>query len=176
MNPKTVWNQCKKHGKTVFVFRKSENRYRCRKCCGEAVSKRRRGLKDKLINHFGGKCVKCGYDKCKGALSFHHLDPNKKDFKISDGRCRSFENNVEEASKCILVCSNCHAEIHEELKQSAVTQSVEWLAVDGSAKQECLDENRVNSGEPKSQDKAILSQTEGTPSEGAETSGEVKPS
>lgn len=27
------------------------------------------------IAYKGGKCQICGYDKCVGALEFHHLDP-----------------------------------------------------------------------------------------------------
>lgn len=46
-----------------------------------------------------------------GALEFHHLNPNKKDFGISGGT-KSFETLRPEVDKCILVCSNCHREIH----------------------------------------------------------------
>lgn len=35
------------------------------------------------IEYKGGKCSICGYDRCKGALEFHHMDPNEKDFGIS---------------------------------------------------------------------------------------------
>ena len=62
--------------------------------------------KEKLIEYKGGKCQVCGYNKCASALEFHHLDPSQKDFTISGGT-KSFEN-----LKCILVCANCHREIH----------------------------------------------------------------
>lgn len=71
----------------------------------------RNRVKDMAVHYKGGKCVLCGYSKCSKALHFHHLNPKDKDFTISGGT-RSFENIREELDKCILVCSNCHAEIH----------------------------------------------------------------
>jgi hypothetical protein len=77
------------------------------------VSETRRLAKLKAIEYKGGKSNQCGYDKCPDALIFHHLDPSQKDFGISEnGRSRSFEKMKPELDKCILVCSNCHAEIH----------------------------------------------------------------
>lgn len=66
----------------------------------------------------GGKCSFCGYDKCSEALDFHHIDPEKKDFSLSD-RNLIFDWTVikEELSKCILVCSNCHREIHAGIRK-----------------------------------------------------------
>ena len=49
------------------------------------------------------------------ALEFHHLNPNEKDFGISFNLSRTIEDLRAEVDKCILVCSNCHAEIHQEL-------------------------------------------------------------
>ncbi|HLO47633.1 MAG TPA: hypothetical protein VK211_04325 [Kamptonema sp.] len=56
----------------------------------------------------------CGYSKSIAALDFHHLSPKYKDFKIS-GRSVSFDTIVPELNKCILVCANCHREIHAGL-------------------------------------------------------------
>lgn len=75
----------------------------------------RRRKKIELVEYKGGECEKCGYKKCIDALEFHHKDPNEKDFTIS-GKSWSFERLKKEADKCILVCSNCHKEIHFELK------------------------------------------------------------
>ena len=51
-----------------------------------------------------------------GALEFHHLDPTKKDFSISHLKRFTFNQIVtSELDKCILVCSNCHREIHAGL-------------------------------------------------------------
>ena len=46
-------------------------------------------------------------------LEFHHLNPDEKDFGIgTKGYTRSIEINKQEVDKCILVCANCHREIH----------------------------------------------------------------
>lgn len=83
-----------------------------------AVIKRRKKLKEMAIEYGGGKCQMCGYLKCKRALSFHHKDPSKKDFGLSTrGLTRSWEKTKLEIDKCILVCANCHMEIHEKLVQ-----------------------------------------------------------
>jgi hypothetical protein len=67
--------------------------------------------KARLREAFGGSCCICGYDKCDKALSFHHLDPSEKEFGIS-ARIKKWEVLVKEAKKCIMVCQNCHSEIH----------------------------------------------------------------
>ena len=63
-----------------------------------------------------GKCSFCGYDKCLGALQFHHLDPTKKDFTISQVNLNETNFSIDmlkaEVDKCILLCANCHAEEH----------------------------------------------------------------
>jgi hypothetical protein len=83
-----------------------------------AVSKRRRALKTMSIEYKGGKSTFCGYNKCEGALEFHHIDPSQKDFALSvRGLTRSWERIIKELDKCILVCSNCHKEIHSGLLQ-----------------------------------------------------------
>ena len=78
-----------------------------------AVIKRRKTVKQKLVKYKGGICVLCGYDKCVDALDLHHVDPKTKEFGISSGGLtRGWEKVVAEADKCILVCANCHREIH----------------------------------------------------------------
>jgi 5-methylcytosine-specific restriction endonuclease McrA len=84
-----------------------------------AVVKRRKKLKDMAIEYGGGKCQVCGYDRCKRALSFHHKEPSQKDFGLSSrGLTRSWEKTKTEIDKCILVCANCHMEIHEGMVKS----------------------------------------------------------
>lgn len=83
-----------------------------------AVAERRRRLKAMAIEYGGGECQLCGYKKCLRALSFHHLDPAQKDFGLSArGLTRSWEKMQPEIDKCILVCANCHAEIHAGLRK-----------------------------------------------------------
>lgn len=110
-----VLKECKKHGLTEYVLRK-DGRYRCKKCAVEAVQRRRKKTKELLVEYKGGKCEICGYDKCISALEFHHIASGEKEFGIGQkGYTRSFEKNKEEVDKCILVCANCHREIHEGL-------------------------------------------------------------
>ena len=104
---------CKKHGATEFVYRTSDVRWRCLKCCTEATQKRREILKQKAVEYKGGKCSVCGYSKTNAALEFHHTDGSTKEFGIgANGYTRSWGKVKEELDKCILVCANCHRELH----------------------------------------------------------------
>jgi DNA-binding CsgD family transcriptional regulator len=71
----------------------------------------KRNLKKSLVDYKGSKCEICGYDKCIEALEFHHLDPTKKDFSIST-KLFGIEKMKKEVDKCLMVCSNCHRELH----------------------------------------------------------------
>lgn len=77
----------------------------------ESVISWRKRVKAKLVEYKGGKCECCGYNNCIEALEFHHIDPSQKDFTIS-GTSKAFETLKKEVDKCIMVCSNCHKEIH----------------------------------------------------------------
>lgn len=84
----------------------------------KAVAKRRKMIKDKAIAYLGGKCNFCGYDRCFSALDFHHIDEKTKSFGLSQrGLTRSWERTRQELKKCVLVCANCHREIHAGLLQ-----------------------------------------------------------
>jgi hypothetical protein len=75
---------------------------------------RQRRLKQQAVEYKGGRCVKCGYCRYVGALEFHHLDPSGKDVTISHLGHTTFRKITAELDKCILVCANCHREIHSE--------------------------------------------------------------
>ena len=78
-----------------------------------AVAARRRKLKLMVIEYKGGSCVVCGYNRYPGAFDLHHLDGSTKEFGLSmQGLTRSWERVKAEADKCVLVCANCHREIH----------------------------------------------------------------
>lgn len=79
------------------------------------ISEQRRKLKLQAVEYKGGCCEKCGYKKTISALVFHHLNPEEKDFGIGNGNSRSWEVVKPELDKCILLCSNCHAEVHDEI-------------------------------------------------------------
>lgn len=81
------------------------------------VIKWKKRTKQKLIEYKGGKCEVCGYNRCARSLVFHHKNPLKKDFSISS-QCKSFDRLKKEVDKCILLCANCHGEIHSNLEFS----------------------------------------------------------
>lgn len=60
-------------------------------------------------------CAACGYNKCAKALHFHHLDPNEKEMTIARLRSHAVERLIEEIEKCIVLCANCHHELHDRL-------------------------------------------------------------
>jgi 5-methylcytosine-specific restriction endonuclease McrA len=77
-----------------------------------SVTRYRRELKTKSVEYKGGSCQICGYKKCESSLHFHHLDPTEKDFSFSKKKSLGWSVVKEELDKCVLVCSNCHGEIH----------------------------------------------------------------
>lgn len=104
----------------------------------EAVKKWRKHTKIKMVDSMGGKCQCCGYNACNDALAFHHIDPLKKDIKFSQIRANptSWSSIVEELKKCILVCHNCHSEIHAGFREIPNTYSTfneeytEWNSIE----------------------------------------------
>ena len=86
----------KKHSKRVF----------------ERKKKKRIEKKSELILLMGGKCNICGYNKCEAALEFHHKTSNKEGNIAHIIKNRSKEKALKEIKKCILVCANCHRELH----------------------------------------------------------------
>ena len=84
----------------------------------KAVANRRRKLREMVVEYKGGRCTLCGYKGYIGAFDLHHTDQSKKEFGLSArGLTRSWEKIKEEADKCILVCANCHREIHGNYTQ-----------------------------------------------------------
>ena len=80
----------------------------------EAVLNWRRRAKQKLLDGFGRQCGICGYSKCINALVLHHLDPATKLFSVGDrGIPRAWKRVVAEAHKCVMLCHNCHHEVHD---------------------------------------------------------------
>lgn len=99
------YNRRGKEGSSVY----------CKKCTSNQSLERQRELKLKCVEYKGGKCQiqGCGYNRYQGALEFHHLDPEEKDFNLGELKSYSFNDKVKkELDKCMLVCSNCHREIH----------------------------------------------------------------
>lgn len=86
----------------------------------ENKRKRRAEIKHKVKSViFGGKCCLCNYNKSTSALDFHHLDKDDKEHLVAkilnDGHISRLET---ELKKVILVCKNCHCEIHDGLHKN----------------------------------------------------------
>lgn len=83
----------------------------------EAVKRWRKNSKKRIIDSMGGCCQICGYNRCTYALALHHIDPNEKEIGLGAYRAnpRSWNKIVEELRKCVLLCHNCHSEVHEGL-------------------------------------------------------------
>jgi transposase len=104
---------CRRHGETQFVL-DGRGYYRCRRCRSAAVARRRQKVKTILVQEAGGCCRLCGYDRNMRALHFHHLNPADKRIEINaKGIALSLATLRAEAQKCVLLCSNCHAEIED---------------------------------------------------------------
>lgn len=99
--------ECEKCGNKI-----SSQDKRCISCKSQLQKEKRKQLKNLAIAYKGGKCSVCSYDKCLAALEFHHLDPTKKEFSISSYSINDLDLLKLELDKCILLCSNCHREIH----------------------------------------------------------------
>jgi len=107
----TVSLVCRTHGETDFIL-EGRGHYRCKRCRIEAVARRRRKVKAILVKEAGGRCAICGYDRHPGALHFHHIDPTQKRLEVNArGIALSLTRLRAETAKCVLLCSNCHAEV-----------------------------------------------------------------
>ena len=111
-------NSSKKCTDCNKVYPKSlyTDRNHCISCQNMRKRNRKKVFKKKCIDYLnpsGKCCVKCGYKKYIGALDFHHKDPNKKDFGISNTPTLRLSDIVKnELDKCVLLCSNCHRYEH----------------------------------------------------------------
>lgn len=105
---------CKKEYE--YDRKKGHTKEVCNSCM---VNRQRDERKRKCLEYKGSKCEKCGYSKCKRALTFHHTDATLKEFQISGNHARSWESTKKELDKCMLLCFNCHMEVHEELEGHA---------------------------------------------------------
>lgn len=57
----------------------------------------------------------CGYNRCIGALDLHHVKGKKRFLISTDAYLHSWEDIKRELDKCVLLCSNCHRELHNGL-------------------------------------------------------------
>lgn len=115
-HPESLLRECRRHGWGSFVRVGAAGQYRCATCNTEAVTERRRRVKEILVEEAGGCCVICGFNAYVGAVQFHHRDPATKAFEVSrQGITRSIDRLRLEAQKCVLLCANCHAMVEAGL-------------------------------------------------------------
>lgn len=95
------------------------NCHRSRHAAARPASRRaqeadvRRRLKQRAVDHMGGTCAGCGRHGDLALFEFHHRDSMNKDFGISeDGIIRRWSTIVAELAKCVMLCANCHREVH----------------------------------------------------------------
>lgn len=111
----------------------------------DAVRKRRKTIRDKALAYKGGRCQRCSYDRCAEALEFHHLTSAQKDFGISSkGYTRSWEKIRAELDKCVLLCANCHREVHSSLQPPWETV----VETSGEFREACPDSTANRNGNP----------------------------
>lgn len=98
----------------IDFYKKSRNKLQswCKSCTLYLQKCRWRDRKRKAVELLGGKCCKCGYNKNLSALDFHHIDPKRKKHDWKTLRQLSWKSIINELEKCVLLCKNCHAEIH----------------------------------------------------------------
>ena len=83
---------------------------------GDNISRSRK-RKVYLADLLGGRCERCGYDKNRAVLHFHHY--RHKNFNISWAIANFTNRQVEEIlvpeikHNCMLLCANCHREVHD---------------------------------------------------------------
>lgn len=91
---------------------------RCKKCHSIYTTNRFRKNKLRAVQYKGGCCEMCGYNKCVDSLHFHHKDPKTKDSCFDNFKSRIFEKIKYELDKCILLCANCHGELHYNIRNN----------------------------------------------------------
>jgi 5-methylcytosine-specific restriction endonuclease McrA len=110
----TKYLYCNKHGDCEHVESGIKiKKWKCCACTVDYSSDYRKKRKIRAVDYLGGKCQSCGYNKSISALTFHHTNPLFKEFQLGGtGLCKEWEKLMEELDKCMLLCSNCHIEIH----------------------------------------------------------------
>jgi len=110
---------CVRCGATDKVLFYAHKNNLCKKCDNSRSMEKQREMKRKIVAYLGGKCS-CGYNKCLRSLHLHHSDSNK-DVNFAHIKNWKWDRVLSEIGKCILVCSNCHGEIHEAMEQLSRT-------------------------------------------------------
>ncbi len=60
-------------------------------------------------------CNICGYNKCANVLHFHHTGDKEKGISVMRRNTVSIKVLKKEIRKCVILCANCHGEVHAGL-------------------------------------------------------------
>lgn len=99
-------------------FIKKYNRKYCLKCSPDYInSSTMRMIRNReFIKNYkkDKKCGICGYNKYPEILDFHHKNKEEKDIGVNIlmKTLKNLDLIKEEIKKCILICPNCHRELH----------------------------------------------------------------
>ena len=98
-----------------YVRNKNKNgsvnlRNECKSCHSNGEMERYY-QKQKFIDSKKTPCAKCGEKRIR-CISFHHIDPSKKEFTIGKIRKSNLDKFIQEIDKCICLCLNCHHDFH----------------------------------------------------------------
>ena len=133
VNKMKICSSCKKE-KELNMFYKNGIYYKpnCKKCFNEiqvSLIKKTR----EYAESYKVECHLCGYNKCKKALEFHHIDSKEKTFSLGNviGR-RAWSRETKkiidlEISKCIVLCANCHREVEYGFTDLNIKEDVDKI-------------------------------------------------
>ena len=110
-----ICNKCKrKLPKNNFYLRQDGRIAQkvCKECVREKEKIKYHSCQNLLIEYKQNHpCKKCGCNKFY-LIDFHHINPQEKEYTISDNTHAKFETLLKEIEKCIPLCANCHREFH----------------------------------------------------------------
>lgn len=82
------------------------------------VAETRIQLKRRAVSYMGGACIGCQRSGPQTLFDFHHWDARTKEFGISeDGTFRRWSSIAAELAKCVMLCANCHREVHAGVRE-----------------------------------------------------------
>jgi hypothetical protein len=100
-----------------------------------ATRPRRIENKATIVGERGGSCELCGYGRHLCSLDFHHV--TSKSFCLYQANMYNVDRARIESLKCVLLCANCHREVHSgavemprSLLDAAYTRYGEWILSD----------------------------------------------
>lgn len=65
----------------------------------------------------GAACYACDRRGPAVIFDFHHWDAGTKSFGVQDGNTRSWPRIAAELAKCVMLCANCHREVHAGVRE-----------------------------------------------------------